>query len=261
MVEEPGWSNAEINRFVRTIQPFENLAAGGLQSLLMKAVLRRFPAGATFFQQGDAPRWFYLILEGAVKTFRNSDNGNEATLRLLQSGDVLTENMMFPNIPSPVYAQTTEESLLMMIPVEIIKEHARRDNQFLDNIMAVMACCYRDAARQVDGLILKNPTERVGHYLLKQYIEKRDTSSSDSLIPHNKSAIASHLGMAPETFSRTLGHLKSKGINFQGRKIQLLDEFSLCKYCDLDLAGQCKNYADGVCPVFCDDIKEGIKKT
>ncbi len=212
---------------------------------------RSFASGAMIFQQGEEARWLYIVLKGAAKTFRYSDNGSEAVVRLLQSDDILIENTLFPSFATPVYAQTTAPSLLLMVPIQALEAQTETAKILLN----IALQCYSEAIQQIDCLTLKTPLERVGYYLLEKHIKKED-DSSEVILPGSKSAIASHLGMTPETFSRTLKQLKEQGIDVLGKQVQIQDMFALCEFCDLELASQCKNYIENNCPVHCTKIQK-----
>lgn len=65
---------------------FEKLSEESLQDLLGHSIMQEFEAGRLLVQQGDVPEYVYLVIEGAVKTSRMSEEGGEATIRMLQPG-------------------------------------------------------------------------------------------------------------------------------------------------------------------------------
>ncbi len=52
---------------------------------------RRFPAGATIFQKGDAGDSLYIVKEGLVRLLSLSEKGAETTLHLFKPGNVFGE--------------------------------------------------------------------------------------------------------------------------------------------------------------------------
>lgn len=52
---------------------------------------RRFPAGATIFQKGDAGDSLYIVKEGLVRLLSLSEKGAETILHLFKAGDVFGE--------------------------------------------------------------------------------------------------------------------------------------------------------------------------
>lgn len=86
-------------------QLFDNLSEESLQKLLGCSVMQDHEAGKLLVQQGDMPEGIYLVIEGTIKTFRLNEDGGEAVIRMLESGDTCMDAVLFmgggfPNIGS-----------------------------------------------------------------------------------------------------------------------------------------------------------------
>jgi CRP-like cAMP-binding protein len=248
----------KAQNFISSCRLFKGVPSSVTRGLLDIVEYRNVPAGTVLFQQGSSSNALYIIMEGSVKTFRDNDNGDEVVLRLLGTGDILVENIMASDLPSSVYAQTVSEASILVFPEKDIKEQMVKSQIFMDNVMYMIASCYQEAAQQVDYISLKSPLARVGHFFLRHYVEG-DNRFPDISLPHSKASIASHLGMAPETLSRTLRQLKYKGVTLESKKITLSNTTSLCEFCDLDLAKKCKNYELDTCPLHCGDKRKKLE--
>lgn len=219
-------------------QLFESLSEESLHVLLGHSIMQNFESGRLLVQQGDTPEYVYLVIEGAVKTSRMSEEGGEATIRMLQPGETCMEAVMFMGGPSPINVQVIENSKILMIPGKIIRTRALEDSQFAVNLLRIVTRHYKNAMHQIDAMNIKAPLQRVGYYFLLKHIEQ-GPENLEFKLPFRKQVIANYLGMTPETFSRTLKQMQALGINVDDDTIRMRDSFALCHFCDFD--------ADSIC--------------
>lgn len=249
-------ARAKENRPDSSISLFQNLSDSSLQTLLSNSHMNDFSAGQEIVQQGDSPDFLYFILQGSIKTLRYSPEGGEATIRMLAAGETFMDAVIFMGGKSPVNAKAIENSKLLMIPAETVRRHALHDSQFSCNLLKIVTHHYKTALQQIDSIITKNPVERIGYYFLRQHIEQgHDTM--DIALPFQKSMIANHLGMTPETFSRALNQIKKMGIDVDQEKLTLKNAYALCHFCDLDTAHSCVKFNTDECPLTCGDSGKG----
>lgn len=227
---------------------FQGLSDSSLQILLSGSHTKDFTAGQEIVRQGDSSDFLYFIIQGRIKTLRYSPDGEEATIRMLRPGETFMDAVIFMGGKSPINAKTIENSKLLMIPAETVRRHALHDPQFSCNLLKIVTRHYKAAMQQISSIVTKNPVERVGYYFLKQHIEQGSESMTVEL-PFQKSTIANHLGMTPETFSRTLGQIKKMGIKIDQEKLTLKDAYALCHFCDPDIAHSCLKSDTGKCPL------------
>lgn len=229
------------------ISLFQGLNEDTFKGVLEHSTLHDYDANQTIIQQGDTPSNLYYIIEGGVRTFRANEDGDEATIRMLSNGDTCMEAVIFMGIPSPINVQSISESRILHIPANYVKNLTLKDTQFANNLLKIVTHHYKNALQQIDAMAIKSPVERVGYYFLGQHLEQ-GANSMDFELPFKKAIIASHLGMTPETFSRSLSQIKKMGIEIKSNKIRLEDAFALCHFCDLDIAHQCTVENKDDCP-------------
>jgi CRP-like cAMP-binding protein len=177
------------------------------------------------FNQGDRAEYFYFVLDGIIKLYRHSPDGQEKIFELESSGRVFAEALMFQNNETyPVSASALQKSTVIAISsnkfLSIIK-------QSMDTCMMVMG----DLSRRLHGLIseierlsLLTGRSRVATYILEQYLLKGKDIQLD--IP--KIAISAMLALQPETFSRLLKELSNEGIiKVKDTHIHVLDQEKL----------------------------------
>lgn len=233
-----------------TAQPslFQGLSEDNLQNLLSNSVIQSVDQGREILQQGDAPEYLYYVIEGSVKTLRSSVDGEESTMRMLKAGDTFMDAVIFMGGTSPIGARAIKDSKLLLIPAKTVRQQVLRDGQFASNLLRIVTRHYKNALQQIDSIVTKNPIERLGYHFLKLHLEQ-NPDSLDIDLPFQKSMIANHLGMKPETFSRALSKLKAMGIDVDQERITMRDSFTLCHFCDPDTASTCPHHGEDQCPV------------
>lgn len=228
---------------------FKGMHEDALGSILSHAVIKNEPEGVTLVHQGDIPQYLYLVLSGAVQTVRTTLDGKETPVRLMAANETFMDAVIFMNAPSPISARTAEPSVILMIPATIIRKMVTVNGHFALNMLQITANFYKKAIHQIESVTTKSPAQRVGYYLLNAYLEQGDPTATTFRLPHQKSVIASHLGMQPETFSRALSQIKKMGVDIDRETIALKDAYSLCLFCDSDMAVQCQKFGTPECIV------------
>lgn len=235
--------------FIRSLPLFTSLSDSELDSLTQYAQIRQHDKGKLLFLQGEPSSRLYIILRGWVKVYNGLENGEETILQMLSAGDTLLESAVFLNTKAPVSAQVVEEATLLSIPAPIIRKKVEENNPFAVSMLNNVSLRSQRLIHQIEQSRLKSAGDRVGWFLLSQYLD-HSNESDDGLIelPFDKSVIASYLDMRPETFSRTLKKLKDQGFELRNDQIMMPDPRALCKFCDSFTAENCDRAGTEDCP-------------
>ena len=235
--------------FVRSLPLFTSLSDSELDSLTQYAQIRQHDKGKLLFLQGEPSSRLYIILRGWVKVYNGLESGEETILQMLSAGDTLLESAVFLNTKTPVSAQVVEEATLLSIPAPIIRKKVEENNPFAVSMLNNVSLRSQRLIHQIEQSRLKSAGDRVGWFLLSQYLN-HSNQSDDGLIelPFDKSVIASYLDMRPETFSRTLKKLKDQGFELRNDQIMMPDPRALCKFCDSFTAESCTRAGTEDCP-------------
>jgi len=217
---------------------FRNLSEDTIHELFKLSVLKTYKKGSLLFLEGEPASRIYVVLSGWVKVFKSSPSGDETVEQMLSTGNIVIETSVFTSEKYYSSAQISNEAELMSIPASIYRKILNKDLGLALNSLKYLSQTSRSYLNQLDNNRLKSSKERVGWFLLKQFIEQKNPNTI--LLPYEKTIIASLLDMKPETFSRSLKSFKTKGLSSEKHQIQIQDIKMLCHYCDSDLATHCQ---------------------
>lgn len=190
--------------------------------------------GRILFEHGQPADRFFLLLEGQIKLYRLSEEGDEKVIEIVRPGDTFAEAVMFMSgRVYPVNADALIRSRLLAFPNAVFKEVLCNSVDACFRLMADMSQRLHHRLNEIDSLTLHNATYRLVSYLLRELPEDV-LQSPEIVLTTPKHIIASQLSIKPETFSRILTRLSRDGlIVVRGNSIVLADLARLRKEAEL----------------------------
>lgn len=177
--------------------------------------------GQPVFWAGDAGNGFYLVRSGRVKIFRTSFSGKEHILHVFGFGEAFGEVAVFAGDRFPASAVALEASQLLFFPRKTFRGLLAREPDLALQMLALLSRRLRAFVNKVEELSLKEvPARLAGHFLLLAAAGQTDTFTLDL----SKTELSKYLGTIPETLSRTLKKMESRGlVQGNGACIRILD--------------------------------------
>jgi len=206
---------------IEGIPLFEPLDAEQRQRVLESGRRLHLDRGQTLFARGAPARRFYLVLEGAIKLYLLSPEGEEKVVEVMQPGQTFAEAVMFMEQEAyPVNAAALTNLRLAAFSNAVFVQLLRESPRLALRMLATLSRRLHGLLRQIDELALQDATHRLVAYLL---MLPRDAEDGIDLgLP--KQVIAARLAIAPETLSRTLAALRERRLlAVEGDRILLLD--------------------------------------
>lgn len=168
------------------------------------------------FHEGDIGEYFYILLKGKVQISRSSADGSLVVLKTILPFESFAEVILFENNKYPSTAFTLEDCSLFKINkfsfIQILFNE-KIALSFIANLMRKL----RYLTQKIELLNNADVSERFFHFLESHYEKKENITIQES-----KKEIAYSIGTIPETLSRTLLKLKTKGIIISWKKNQLI---------------------------------------
>lgn len=201
---------------------FERLDVPGIEAIARGGWMVEVRRGDRVLGRGDELDGLYFVVEGRLKLYMLSCNGDERVLRVMQAGDSFGEAIMFNGFPSPVFVDALATSELAFFPRDVINDALTSNPAFTDAMLKNMSALMRNLIQDLETCCLQNAMQRTVNYLLRE--SERTPSMTELVLPASKAVVASLLNMSAETFSRELHRLQDHGlIAIERRRLRLLD--------------------------------------
>jgi CRP/FNR family transcriptional regulator, dissimilatory nitrate respiration regulator len=211
---------------LRALPLFATLAPEAASAVVSQARGVEVPRGELLVRRGQRLDGMYTVLEGTLKIYLLSCNGDERVIRVVQPGDCFGEAIMFNAIPSPVFVQVLTRAHVCFLPRDAVYDALRRQPEFTFGMLQALSHLLQELIGDLEACCTQNARQRVAHYLLQQARGAR--RAQRVVLPASKMVVASTLSLSAETFSRELHGLARDGIiRVQRRTILLLDKEGL----------------------------------
>lgn len=198
---------------------FAGLSRSKIEFLLADAWAQLFPRNTVLFLQDEPATRCYVVFEGWVKLFRESEDGDESVIAVFTNGEFLPQAAIFDAAGFPFSAMVVDDSRLLVIPAASFVRRIQSDTDFALKLMVSMSEHFRRLVQQVEQLTVNSATERLVSFLVK--MSQAATGPVVIQLPLDKNLIAGQLGMQPETLSRGLARLRSVGVETNGSVIKI----------------------------------------
>jgi len=214
---------------------FSGMNDADLAELATITVRRKFKKGESLFGEGDEATGFYLLVAGSIKLCRIAHDGREKVLHFVQPRETFAEAAFFGDGKYPAEARAMESGEVLYLPKQGFLELMGRNPGFALNLVVSLSLMLRRFARQIEELSFADVTSRLASFLIRRVDEKSTSYAGITYVDLGikKGELASRLGTASETISRTLRKLKEEGIiEVQGNRVVIHQMDKLQKLCE-----------------------------
>jgi CRP-like cAMP-binding protein len=215
-----GLSDEDID-IICSCEIFAEICRENLCLILIDSAVQEFPRNSNLFMQGDAARRFYVVLDGWVKVFRETQDGRETVIHVFGPGESFAEAAIFGAAEYPACASACVDTRVLGIPAGSFKTRLSENRDLFQHFMASMNRKLLILTQQLELLSARSATERIAGFLCDLCSD--DAESSVLRLPLEKAVIAAMLGMQPETFSRSMSKLRAHGVEIEGDTVSIVD--------------------------------------
>ena len=160
--------------------------------------------GFLIYLQGTEATCFYYLKQGRVKSFMQSEDGNERVLNLYTAGSLFGEASFFDELPRVSSAVALTPCQLVPIDRELVTQAISTDPELALAMMKYLARTVRLLSDQVDQMAFRPARWRVAWYLLSHAPE-------GGAIPCTQEDIAAAVSVSRVTVSRILNDFARRG--------------------------------------------------
>lgn len=219
-----GLSAADFDRAARA-PLFADLDGRDLALLLDGALALAYPEIGLLFSEGDAANRFFIVLEGRVSLFALTESGDQSIIEVFDPICTFAEAAIFSSGVFPLNCEVAAGTRLIHIPALPFLKRLSENRVLGMKLLAGLAQWQRRLIHEIAELKGKSPAERLASFLLA--LAGGAAGRVTVRLPLSKAALASRIGVTPESLSRALSRLRAAGVETQGRDIVLTDTDSL----------------------------------
>ncbi len=184
-------------------------------------IKRRKPLqkGEYLFHNGNKFTSVYAVRSGSIKTYTESEQGDEQVTGLYLPGELLGLDAIHNSI-HPCSAIALETTSLCEIPFDILEELSEKIPNLYHQLFRIMS---KEIASDQTLLMLmaqKNAEERLAAFLvnLSTRLKQRNFSETEFYLSMSRKDIGNYLGLTIETISRTFSRFQTEGLLTTQRK-------------------------------------------
>lgn len=214
---------------LRKTQLFGNAPHEALQSLAECAHEHRLQAGEILFLGGDPARGLYVVVSGALRAFRESEEGREQTIHVERAGATFAEVPVFDNGPYPSTVIAEEDSLVLFLKKEDVRRFLLQNPESALAALGLLATRLRKVALLLEQLSLQDVAQRLAAMLVQEAAIRGKVENGASFsLPDSHQKIAARLGSVREVITRILHRfVHERLIEIRGHRIVILNAAAL----------------------------------
>jgi CRP/FNR family transcriptional regulator, dissimilatory nitrate respiration regulator len=212
--------------FLGALPLFKALDASALARLAAATTRRVLKRGERVFSKGDVVTGMYVVIYGEIRLVARSPVRGERLTGVVRPGRSFGEPVMFLERPAVVDAEAATDALVLHLPKETVFDEIERSPRFARRMIAGLSQRVESLVQELDRQALGSGRARLVDYLVRS--AGAGPGPRVVTLPAAKGAIASHLNLTPEHFSRLLHELADEGlVQVQGRSITMPDPHRL----------------------------------
>ena len=215
---------------IKALSLFQGVDDATVSDFAHHSQVMDLPKGSTLFLQDEPAEWFYVVISGWIKLFRESLEGNEAVIDMATTGHLFGETAVLEDDTHSFGAAAVEQSRVLRLPSALLKKAIKDDNKMALAMLTSLSRHRKRQTREIESLTLQNASQRIGCFLLR-LCTLNSAEPIEFKLPYDKSLIAARLGMKSETFSRALNKLRLEtDITVKGSTVKIPCMESLSHY-------------------------------
>lgn len=192
---------------VTSIVPaFRDLPLDARRALSDIVSVRRYRKDAYIFIEGEDAEFVSFLVDGAVRTFRTSAEGQEQALRLVRAGEVFALAGFFGPEPYQATAQASEPSTVAFIQTRALRALVQRRAEIGWVFLQIFGQRLREAQAQMAELSGRDASQKLAAALLRLGEESGVPDGQAILVPEHFThrQLAQLIGCSRETVTRVL---------------------------------------------------------
>jgi CRP/FNR family transcriptional regulator len=180
-----------------------------LLEISMHSEVKEVEAGEILIRTGQHLTSAIIVLRGALKIYREGEEGGEFFLYYLHPGQACAMSMscLRHQEQSQVMGMAVEDSEVLMVPMVKINEWVREYQSWQEFVINSYRNRFEEVLAVLDSVAFRGMDERLEFYLIK---ESKRIKTNNITVSHQ--AIANDLNTSREVVSRLLKKMEQRGL-------------------------------------------------
>lgn len=218
--------------YLKRIHVFAGLSWKEMHDLKRKTRMVSYRKNEPIFLPGEASNIIYLLKKGRVKLSKVSEDGREATLAILEPGEIFGESEAIQGIPRESMVQALEPVMVCEIRRKDFERYLTTHPNVGGKVLKLISGRLRRVETRVSDLVFKSAPARLAHLLIE--LSQTMGASENGFVriqprlTHQN--LANLIGTSRETVSSLMSQFSQHGLITQDRRhIVVLDQSRLAQ--------------------------------
>lgn len=178
-----------------------------VQDLLEASQLAEVASHTELLREGQYIKVIPIVLEGLVKVYTRHED-RELLLYYIQPSEscIMSYSASLKNTPSHIYAETEEDSTILLVPVDRLPHLRQAYPDFSTLFIELYNNRYRDLLDTIHHVLFDHMDKR-----LLDYLKEKAKVRNQNPIKLSHQQIAGELGTVREVISRVIKKLEVEG--------------------------------------------------
>ena len=214
--------------FLTQVLPFARLDEKDLSRLSQDMRLKEYERGETIFREGDTSSEIFIVMRGKIRIFKVTQSGNETSIDIFTSGDVIGEFAAIDRQPRSATAQVVESCALLQMSADKFREYLNQIPPLALGLVHLLVAKIRWTADYAATIAQYDAAGRLLHILLlyKERLGEEQVKGKRYMLNLglNQTDLASFVGVRREWVNHMLQDWSKRGlIEYNAGKIIILD--------------------------------------
>ena len=216
---------ARQNQSVVDLLPFDGLTEKDAEDILSQASVRRVAPNATYFDEGDRAKNFYVLLDGVLRVVRVTAEGEQVVFLHIGPGQMFGIAKAYDNLTYHATARAASEGLALSWPSDVWDEFVERYPGFLSATRLAVGERADEMREKIVEMATLQVERRIAHALLRlvRQVGKETEDGIEIGFPITRQDISEMTGTTLHSVSRYMSKWQKSGIlNSTRRRVVVL---------------------------------------